>query len=472
MSSDTNSNQTAQIPEDVKPRIGPIPASVPLLPPSEGKNFFKVELLVGDDRQLMRPFHQENHSDGPLSIDYYVATSGLHFSVRVKFSRPTKEGALYGARVYVDSGSASYDDVYKTWSETPNDDSTVDTSDADHYFWMDPGDTEHIINGFYKSPTESQRFEFAEPSRKRSREYENEGVELCDDLDTIGSIRIVFCKVDTLKPNRHRRNKCIPQQASIDSNLDRKIKISTKPGRIVKDGTTNVSREAVLSNEIVYERRLVYNSFEGFTARRMFYKHIQKVDFYKGMPLAALMDKAVRRTAVVTFFRNVSTARFDLTSSELAKQASEGVSITTADGGGSMIDFMRVEDIVHYLCESLSPAASYIVCTGRMKPGNYGEVAVQSTGGSNAEKFQDYCEKERGLVNFFMSEPGNFELELDGVDPKKRPKENYKVKFAVLLLDSDEQWSKVASPSLCFEGMYLVQCKMVLALLSNCVHLT
>jgi hypothetical protein len=59
--------------DDVKSRVGHIPPPQPLLPPSEGKNFFKVELLVGKNRQVIRPFFQHHITDAPLSIDHYVA---------------------------------------------------------------------------------------------------------------------------------------------------------------------------------------------------------------------------------------------------------------------------------------------------------------------------------------------------------------------------------------------------------------
>jgi hypothetical protein len=348
--------------------------------------------------------------------------------VRIKFARPRKEGALYGARVYIDSGDGAKTKLYTWWS-----DENVDSSKADHYFWLNPGKTEHTIQGFYKSPTKVQRFEFAEPTRKRIREEDNpEGL---GELDTIGTIRIMFCKVDGFEKRDENLGMFTPKQAAIDPRLDEKIRISAKPGRVLKDGCGIGTRSAILSHEILYERRLIYNSYEGFKARNLFQRHTQKVDFYKGMPLEAFLNRDVRISAITTFFRNVNTTRFDLTTAQLAEQANAGVAQTGP--GGSMIEDVYAQDIVHYICESLSPAASYIICTGRMKPGNYGEVSVQRSGAPHAEKFQDYYDKERGLVAHFMAEPGSFDLELVIVDPKRRSKENYKVKFVVVQLIDD-----------------------------------
>lgn len=114
-------------------------------------------------------------------------------------------------------------------------------------------------------------------------------------------------------------------------------------------------------------------------------------------------------------------------------------------------DFVRVEDLVHFLCQNLSPAASYSICTGCRKQGEYGEVTVQRIlvqPKNNARLAQeisgkqlvDYADKERGLVDFFKSEPGVYDLELVGVTPDKLPKENYQVRLAVVdLLDSDDE---------------------------------
>ena len=96
----TGSKETKSIMEDAKPAVGFIPQREPLPPPTEGKMYFKVELLVGDDEQLVLPFKQE-HVCHELAIDYYVAMDGL----QTRQASPGR-GALYGARVYIDSGDA------------------------------------------------------------------------------------------------------------------------------------------------------------------------------------------------------------------------------------------------------------------------------------------------------------------------------------------------------------------------------
>jgi hypothetical protein len=404
----------------------------------------------------MLPFSQ-NNSQERLSIDHYVAASGLPFAIRVKLARPCKEGALYGARVYIDSGLAGHETVYERWSEEASDDNKVDTAAADHYFWINPGVTEYTIEGFYKSTTKSQRFEFAEPALKNAPadeledvsigdQLETKGIERlavaeparkkvkledvndCDMLNTIGIVRIVFCRVEAFRTKASRLF-ASPQQASVDPRVEHKIKLCAKPGNVVKDGCGVGDRYAVLSNEIIHERRIVYNSFEGFSALKTFNKHTHKVDFYKSMPLEALFYKPIRLRGLTTFFRKVNEARVGLINSERIRQEA---ALPTSVLIGSVNDFVRVEDMVHLICENLSPAGSYIICTGKAKKRNYGEVTVQRTNATVVQRRQDFVAKERGLIAFFKSEPGAFELELHSVVPNRHPRESYQVRFVVV----------------------------------------
>lgn len=112
MSLNLGNNDTPLL-QDVKPTVGYVPRpEPPPARPSVGKNFFTVELLVGDEQEQMRPFSQFHHKEAPLSIDHYVSTSGLTFAIRVQLERGGTEGNLYGARVYIDQGSAARDKVY------------------------------------------------------------------------------------------------------------------------------------------------------------------------------------------------------------------------------------------------------------------------------------------------------------------------------------------------------------------------
>lgn len=425
--------------EDVKPNHGHIPASTPLRPSTEGKQFFKVELLVGEDQQTIFPFWQD-HVCRELSIDHYVVELGVPFAVCVKLAKPRNEGALYGARVYIDSGDANRDVVYKRWSDKDGSDNTaqnddnnkVDTSKADHYFWFGTGQTEHIVQGFYRSQTTSNAFKFCKPKLTPTSD---EPINPIREGENLGTIRIAFSVVKGFdSEGGNESNNFKPKRARVDERLDQKVRAVAKPGKVIHDGELQVQRrEAILSEELVFERRLFYNTFEGLSARNAFQKHTHKVDFYKAMPLKALMHQFVRKQAISSFFRHVGESRVERSTQNRINQMGDGgiVDLTYC----VVNEFVRVEDIVHHICQCLSPAASFRICTGKAKKGEYGEQVVQRSGHTKEEGLKDYCLKEKGLVGFFMSEPGLFDIEFVGLHETKLPRENYRVRQSIVELD-------------------------------------
>ena len=457
---------------DVKPRVGEIPEAEPLQHVSLGKNYFKVELLVGKHNtrggksssgyQLMKPFQQTSTAGEPLSIDYYVATPGLSFIIRCKLARPAKTGALYGARVYIDSGVLNdTKKVFKKWgnpSDADDDDkeedaTDVDFSKADHYFWMMPGQQEHIINGFYRSAGESNRFVFAEPLQKNSADGDLV-VNFEEEINKVGTIRVVFCCVDSDSSGKIRNLNCQrkPQQVTIDKKLDEKIKMSTKPGIIIKDGCIPSKFVTILEKDIVYERRLIYNTYEGFSARKTTNQYSNSGGFYKGMPLKCFLEQRlmIRFQGIITFFREVAAARIGQASRiRIDLTTEQRIDDTQAARNAPQVlinDWVCVEDLVHHVSKSLSPAASYMLCTGMQHHADnnvkdYGEKYVQKQGASEDEQFQDFALKESGLVQFFKINPGVYDLELfRNNQTMYRNTNSYRVKLSVVdLLDSSDE---------------------------------
>ena len=149
----------------------------------------------------MLPFEQYHHYDDSLSIGYYVAKVRGSFSIHMKLTGSGRERTWYGARVYVysgnDSGKAGMDDTYTKWSDKISDETVgserADTSNTDQYFFINAGSTEHIIEGFYLTPQKSRQFVFAEPA---IRETSNGHCCAYHELDCIGMIYIVFCRVE------------------------------------------------------------------------------------------------------------------------------------------------------------------------------------------------------------------------------------------------------------------------------------
>ena len=95
------------------------------------------------------------------------------------------------------------------------------------------------------------------------------------------------------------------------------------------------------------------------------------------------------------------------------------------------------EDLVHFINATLSPAASYIVCTGNVRPGNFSEKLVQRRKMRNEDRDAFFLEKEGALVSFFANNPNNYKLVENGRDLQNRVLYTVK-KMTIIIVDSDE----------------------------------
>ena len=73
------------------------------------------------------------------------------------------------------------------------------------------------------------------------------------------------------------------------------------------------------------------------------------------------------------------------------------------------------EDLVHFINVTLSLAASYIIYTGKVYPGNFGEKLVQRVA-TMEERTLFSAEKEKALVAFLAERPEAYELVVSGRD--------------------------------------------------------
>lgn len=68
--------------------------------------------------------------------------------------------------------------------------------------------------------------------------------------------------------------------------------------------------------------------------------------------------------------------------------------------------FVGTEDLVHFIDMAFSPAAAYILCTGKVAPNNFGEQLIQASRGcDNRQRAKHFQEKEEGLLSFFAGSP-------------------------------------------------------------------
>lgn len=429
----------------------------------EGKNaYFRVELLIGppENRVRMVPFTELLCEDGDLSIDSYVATEGQPFALRVKIARPRTDNAVYGGRVYIDKPCSC---THHERNERLGEQHVCGKKNAlakqlnegmDHFFWIGPGETEYTIEGFYKNQAKSQQFVFAKPTQDLDL---SEGIDQSDEglknermmniFRSIGGIRIAFSLLKKWQKRPLNRS-YTPKQAAIDAEafVERKGKeLSAQPGEIVEDRVPETDREALLSDTVVFEKRIDYNTFCGYKASQTMVKYTNTIGLYKGLPIDILKQEDVRKQCVNMYMTQVPLDRmrdkFHDNLEETFKQthssagcstgqsSSEGAASRTAAGDSgepkaySKPDkWVPVQAIVRAICRDLSPAGSYLICTGeyhvdeRTGIRNYGETVVQNTEASAEERYVDMEYKTSKLADFFTKDPHIYDSRDCGVD--------------------------------------------------------
>ena len=398
------------------------------------KSFFKVELLVGargQRRVRMAPF--EEVVDETVSTDSYVAVEGQPFAIRVTIARPRRDNSVYGGRVYIDAPCNAVEQLNEN-------------DGMDHFFWIGPGQTEYIIEGFYKNHAESQQFVFAKPAQQ------NECA--TNTWRSIGGIRIAFSLLERWE-QRGKNQTFEPKQAAIDAeaSIERKGKeLSAQPGDTVTDNLPQTEREAVLSDEVVFEKRIEYDTICGYMASQEMRKYFNRKTLYKRLPIVILMQEDVQRKCIDMYLTLVPSKLRDAKIIEnLDNTAGQSSSEVAAPAKPDKWLFVRVTDIVNEICKDLSPAGSYLICTGQChvdKNGNqnYGETVLQnseatSEATSEEERRADYETKVQGLTKFFNSNPHVYDSQDCGAD-EETGRIRFEVRKAVvdLTANSDDEF--------------------------------
>ena len=442
----------------------------------EGKAaYFKVELLLGNqsNRRKMLPFQMRSEEDGDLSTASYVAPIGEAFAIRIKLARPRSEGSLYGGKVYIDTPcchDGCGDDCTHVKSKGSGRLPRQLKSEPDHFFWIGPGETEYIIDGFYSSRRSSQQFIFSEPPKSldlgpsiEDEDLMTRNARLMRAWRSIGGIRIAFTTVEGYKDRSEGEQRFQkPRQAGIDldAHMDRKGKqLSAAPGEQIVDSfpASSLCREAILSDETTFEKRLLYNTFSGYKAAQETQRHVYNHELYRALPLAVLHQADVRDQAIMTFVIKVPKDRMEVHfNARLEASFNRSRPISPAAAGESSQEertiggdntfgdpeaWISVSDVVKCMCEYLSPAGSYIICTGSDRKAekgtekNYGEQIVQKvTGVNDAERMLDFAHKQRKLWEYMRDSPGQYDVSGTKIG-------DYKCRRAVVdLCDSDSDY--------------------------------
>jgi len=84
--------------------------------------------------------------------------------------------------------------------------------------------------------------------------------------------------------------------------------------------------------------------------------------------------------------------------------------------------WVRITDMVDAICNDLSPAGSYLICTGQYHVDketsirNYGETVLQNSEATSEEKRADYETKVERLKHFFTNNPDIYDSQDYGFD--------------------------------------------------------
>ena len=109
--------------------------------------------------------------------------------------------------------------------------------------------------------------------------------------------------------------------------------------------------------------------------------------------------------------------------------------------------WVRITDLVDSICDDLSPAGSYLICTGQHHVDeetgirNYGETVRQNLEATREERRADYETKVKRLTHFFAKSPHVYEMQGFGAD-----EETGRIRFEVckavvdLTANSDDEF--------------------------------
>ena len=228
-----------------------------------------------------------------------------------------------------------------------------------------------------------------------------------------------------------------------------------KPGDTVIDNVLETEREAVLSDEIVFEKRIDYNTLCGYKASQETRKYFNDTKLYKGLPIVALKQEDVRRQCIDMYLTQISSKLsddnfFENLKNTAGQSSSEGaapaVAAASIQSSGKPDKWWRVQvtDIVDAICEDLSPAGSYLICTGQYHVDgttgirNYGETVLQNFEATSEEKRADYEAKVEGLKRFFAKNPHAYDSQDYGFDEETGRTRFEVCKTVVDLTDSDD----------------------------------
>jgi hypothetical protein len=412
---------------DTKPLRGETLPSYPPLPTSKAAThgFFKVFMEVEaakDEYEVMAPAVIECRPGEMVCTQKFVAIPGKRFRCRVELKKKQPQGVMWGCRVYQET----------------------DSEQEDHPFWFRPDNQTYILDGFYKSPTESYAFQF-DNLEKGSESYKaGESEKLSDLASQTGVIRIQFSLVNGTEARTDTRCNLGRPSARKDFDngiLDKKgAHVSVRAGKRIKLGGNVSSEVPTLEDEVAYEVILKCNDRAGYEAqskRGFLYSAPTRL---MALPLSEFnTTRPCRRLYIDKFLAWLQDDRYIRIEESYREHRQKNKDTSGAAVCPETNRIVGTEDLVHFINQMLSPVAAYIICTGSEPPPDVSKrewlVQQRTTNKKLLNKY--FTEKENGLVRFFKTDPSNYELVLNKIDSKGVAYYDVKRNVEIVISDSD-----------------------------------
>ena len=396
---------TTQLAQDV----GESQPRVDHRPQEETALYFTAKLVVGDEEV---PWPIASYSDdgddgvGGCSEAYFCVEPGQRFMIRCELARPPPEGIAFGARVYVDAGATNVN--YDIVGSQDDDEAIVDTVEPDHFFWFGPGETSYTIRGFFADNETSVPFIFG-TSRTGDESDDDENVL---DAQSCGCVRVQFAKVEQWVPREKQKMEPTKKRRRMAKDDMKGANLCTVPAaEALKDPEPAPKMEAVLSPKILYESRIFYNDFSGYRSQASVGAAMLDPTAFQGLPIPVFHQTDVRRLCVDFFLRTCQRAR-------LANDEHHRITDNKPRASMTQNPPVPIADVVNLISDTLSNAASFLVCVGHPKPGNYGETSVQRFH-DPPRNDDDRDTKVSSLTTFFSARPDLYALHR--IDPPPPP---------------------------------------------------
>jgi hypothetical protein len=375
--------------------------------PAFGGVFKAVPHCLGE---ALKPFESKTTHEQPAGVSRtveveqrtYIVPAGQEYFVRCTQLRQqdaSGRGTHFGARVFVDRG-------------TGND---AALGEEDHIFWFDPAEVTtgqnslYDVYGYFETSQSELKFVFQRPhvaaGASAAASQQQPSTATADAaLKPIGCVAIHFAEVDemTASDPRAKRQRRQPQVVTLPNHphvedLARKSHTSVSTGAGNRFVRPAPQREAKLSSETVHVEVMRFVDF-GAALSMSNGQLFKNLSTFNAIPLPVFTQvQTARCDCLVRLLQELQASRYDV---ELSIAASDQV----------VNNAVAVTDFVELVDRFVSPAGSYILCTGQIPPpGRYHETLVQAEPAQTGQT-RDGREKEQALAAFLRGNPDRFEV--------------------------------------------------------------